>query len=95
MEPILSVRSLVKKFGGLTAVNHVSLDVHPGEVVGLVGDNGAGKSTLIKMIAGVYQPTEGEIYFEGRQVHIGNPAQARELASRRSTRTLRWRATCR
>lgn len=79
MEPILSVRNLVKRFGGLTAVNHVSLDVHPGEIVGLVGDNGAGKSTLIKMIAGVYQPTEGEFYFEGKQVHISNPAHAREL----------------
>ena len=46
-EPILSVRNLVKRFGGLTAVNDVSLDIYPGEIVGLVGDNGAGKSTLI------------------------------------------------
>jgi ABC-type sugar transport system ATPase subunit len=79
MEPILSVKNLVKRFGGLTAVNQVSLDVYPGEVIGVVGDNGAGKSTLIKMISGVYQPNEGEIYFEGKQVHISNPAHAREL----------------
>jgi ABC-type sugar transport system ATPase subunit len=79
MEPLLSVKSLVKKFGGLTAVNQVSLDMFPGEVVGLVGDNGAGKSTLIKMISGVYHPTDGEIYFDGKPVRINNPSQARDM----------------
>jgi ABC-type sugar transport system ATPase subunit len=79
MEPLLSVKNLVKRFGGLTAVNHVSLDIYPGEVVGLVGDNGAGKSTLIKMISGVYHPTEGEIYFQGKPAIFGNPAQARAM----------------
>ncbi|GAB4408866.1 MAG: ATP-binding cassette domain-containing protein [Anaerolineae bacterium] len=79
MEPLLSVRNLTKRFGGLVAVNQVSMDVHPGEVVGLVGDNGAGKSTLIKMISGVYQPNEGEIYFDGKLVHITNPSQARDM----------------
>ncbi len=79
MEPLLSVRNLTKRFGGLVAVNQVSMDVHPGEVVGLVGDNGAGKSTLIKMISGVYQPNEGEIYFDGKLAHIANPSQARDM----------------
>jgi ABC-type sugar transport system ATPase subunit len=79
MEPLLSVRNLVKRFGGLTAVNHVSLDIFPGEVIGLVGDNGAGKSTLIKMVSGVYHPNEGEIYFEGKPVSFANPAQARDM----------------
>lgn len=79
MDPMLSVKHLTKRFGGLTAVNRVSLDVFPGEVVGLVGDNGAGKSTLIKMISGVYQPTEGEIFFEGKRAHIAKPSDAREL----------------
>jgi ABC-type sugar transport system ATPase subunit len=78
MEAMLSVKNLVKRFGGLTAVNHVSLDVNPGEVVGLVGDNAAGKSTLIKCISGVYQPEEGEIYFEGRRVHFSRPIDARK-----------------
>ena len=68
MDPMLSVRNLVKRFGGLTAVNHVSLDVYPGEVVGLVGDNAAGKSTLIKCISGVHQADEGEIVFLGQPV---------------------------
>jgi ABC-type sugar transport system ATPase subunit len=78
MEPILSVRNIVKRFGGLVAVNRVSLDVHSNEVVGLVGDNAAGKSTLIKCIAGVHQPNEGEIYFQGRHVQFSYPMEARK-----------------
>jgi len=77
MEPLLSVREVVKRFGGLTAVDHVSLDVFPGEVLGLVGDNAAGKSTLIKCVSGVYQPDEGGIFFNGRQVHFAIPIEAR------------------
>ena len=76
-EPLLSIRKMTKRFGGLVAVNEVSWDVYPGEVVGLLGDNGAGKSTLIKCISGVYQADEGEIYFEGRQSHFARPIDAR------------------
>jgi ABC-type sugar transport system ATPase subunit len=78
MEPTLSVRHLVKRFGGLTAVNDVSLDVGPGQVVGLVGDNGAGKSTLIKCVSGVYHPDAGDIVFEGREVRFTRPLEARQ-----------------
>ena len=77
-DPILSVRNLVKRFGGLTAVNDVSLDIRPGEVVGLVGDNGAGKSTLIKCVSGVHHPDAGQIVFEGREVRFSRPIDARE-----------------
>jgi ABC-type sugar transport system ATPase subunit len=77
-EPILSVRNLVKRFGGLTAVNDVSLDVRAGEVVGLVGDNGAGKSTLIKCVSGVHHPDAGEMFFEGRELRLAHPIEARE-----------------
>lgn len=77
MEPILSAKNIVKRFGGLTAVNHVNLDVYSGEVVGLVGDNAAGKSTLIKCISGVYHPEEGEVYFHGQPVHFTHPREAR------------------
>ncbi len=77
-EPILSIRNLVKKFGGLTAVNDVSLDIMPGEVVGLVGDNGAGKSTLIKCVSGVHHPDGGRIFFEGMETHFSRPIDARE-----------------
>ena len=78
MDPLLSVKNVVKRFGGLTAVNHVNLDVYPGEVVGLVGDNAAGKSTLIKCVSGVHQPEEGEIFFNGSQVHFSIPSEARD-----------------
>ena len=76
-EPVLSIRNLTKRFGGLVAVNDVSWDVYPGEVVALLGDNGAGKSTLIKCVSGVYLPDEGEIHFEGRLSHFARPMDAR------------------
>jgi ABC-type sugar transport system ATPase subunit len=76
-EPLLSIRRMTKRFGGLVAVNEVSWDVFPGEVVGLLGDNGAGKSTLIKCVSGVYQADEGEIWFEGAPRHFARPIDAR------------------
>ena len=76
-EPLLSIRKVTKRFGGLVAVNEVSWDIYPGEVVGLLGDNGAGKSTLIKCISGVYQADEGEIHFEGRRSQFSRPIDAR------------------
>jgi ABC-type sugar transport system ATPase subunit len=79
MEPLLRATDLVKRFGGLTAVNQVSLDVYPGEVVGVVGDNGAGKSTLIKMISGVNRPDGGEIVFAGQKMTVSDPREARAL----------------
>jgi ABC-type sugar transport system ATPase subunit len=79
MEPLLRAVNLTKRFGGLVAVDNVSFDLHPGEVIGLVGDNGAGKSTFIKMISGVYQPDGGEIYFAGKKVNFIDPRDARDL----------------
>ena len=76
-EPLLSIRNLTKVFGGLVAVDNVSLEVRRGEVVGLVGDNGAGKSTLIKCVSGVHQPEEGEIIFDGARVDFATPMDAR------------------
>jgi ABC-type sugar transport system ATPase subunit len=76
-EPLLSIRGLTKRFGGLTAVNGVTWEIFPGEVMALLGDNGAGKSTLIKCISGVYQAEEGEIYFEGRHSRFARPIDAR------------------
>jgi len=78
-EPMLQVRQLTKRFGGLTAVDRVDLEVYPGEVVGLLGDNGAGKSTLIKMVSGVYHPDGGQIFFQGREIRLGSPIDALEL----------------
>jgi ABC-type sugar transport system ATPase subunit len=78
-EAMLELRGLTKRFGGLTAVDHVDLQVHPGEVVGLLGDNGAGKSTLIKMVSGVYHPDEGQIFFQGKEIKLASPANALDL----------------
>jgi len=78
-DPMLEVRGLTKRFGGLTAVDRMDMQIFPGEVVGLLGDNGAGKSTLIKMVSGVYHPDEGQIFFQGREVRMGSPADALEL----------------
>ncbi len=75
--PVLQVKNLSKRFGGLVAVNNVSLDVYPGEVVGLLGDNGAGKSTLIKLISGVHRPDGGQVIFDGKEVNFATPLEAR------------------
>ncbi len=76
-EPILEVRGVAKRFGGVQALKDVSMRLMPGECVALAGDNGAGKSTLIKTISGVYQPDEGEIRFDGQPVHFPTPEAAR------------------
>jgi ABC-type sugar transport system ATPase subunit len=73
---LLEVRNIVKRFGGLTAVDDVSMGVNAGEVVGLLGDNGAGKSTLVKVISGVHRADSGKILFQGREVDIGSPMDA-------------------
>ena len=77
VQPIVQVKDLYKRFGGLVAVDHVSLDIHPGEVIGLLGDNGAGKSTLIKMISGAYKPDGGQILLDGQAVSFSTPLEAR------------------
>lgn len=66
--PILEVDHIVKRFGGLTAVNDVSMEVFEGEIVGLIGANGAGKTTLFNMIAGAFKPTSGTIRFDGHEI---------------------------
>lgn len=76
-EPLLEARGISKRFGGVHALENVSFHVDPGEVVSLAGDNGAGKSTLIKIISGVFQPTEGELRFQGEKVVFDNPQDAR------------------
>jgi len=78
-QPLLRVVNISKRFGGVRAVEKVSFDSWPGEIMGLVGDNGAGKSTLIKMISGVYVPEEGDIYWKGERINLTSPRNAREL----------------
>jgi branched-chain amino acid transport system ATP-binding protein len=66
--PILSVRKVAKYFGGLRAVDGVSFDVYPGEILGILGPNGAGKTVLFNLISGIYEPTSGEISFKDGRI---------------------------
>ena len=75
-ERILSLRGISKKFGAVSALTDIDLDIHAGEVVALVGDNGAGKSTLVKVLAGVHQQTSGTVEFMGKPVTLDSPAAA-------------------
>jgi len=76
--PAIELRNVSKRFGSVIALNDVSMAVRAGEVHCLLGDNGAGKSTLIKLLSGVYRPTEGEILVEGRRVDFRSPRDAAE-----------------
>lgn len=76
---LIELINVHKYFGNVKALQGVSFSVNAGEVVGLVGDNGAGKSSLIKIITGLYQPTAGQMKFEGNQVRFTSPADARNL----------------
>jgi len=78
-EPLLEARKIVKSFGRVQALTGANFTVYPQEVVALVGDNGAGKSTLVKTLVGVHPPDSGEILFEGSEVHITTPQQARAI----------------
>jgi len=67
-EPILRMDNVAKNFGGLRAVSGATFDINPGEIVGLIGPNGAGKTTLFNLISGYYAPTEGRIFFKGKEI---------------------------
>jgi len=77
--PILELHGISKRFGAVQALTEVAFEVHPREVVGLVGDNGAGKSTLIKVISGTFPADSGEYRFEGGQVSVHGPRDAQAL----------------
>ena len=85
--PLLRVEEISKSFPGVLALKDVSLEVHPGEVLGLVGENGAGKSTLMKILSGVYAPDDGQILLDGLAgQHPRSRATPSASASRSSTR---------
>ena len=75
--PLLELDGIGKRYGGVVAVEGVSVRIYPGTVVGLVGNNGAGKSTLVRILSGVNVPDEGTIRWKGEQVHFRSPADAR------------------
>jgi len=71
--------NIEKYFGAVQALKKVTIEVRSGEILGLLGDNGAGKSTLIKVLAGVFPPDRGEIFFEGNRVNFSSPKDARAM----------------
>ena len=78
-EVILEAKNVSKFFGTITALKDANLSLRSGEVLGVVGDNGAGKSTLMKVLSGLYNPSEGSIYFEGREVFFSSPRDSQNL----------------
>jgi simple sugar transport system ATP-binding protein len=78
MAPVLELRGVAKHFGAIQALQGVDLELDRGEVLGLMGDNGAGKSTLVKIIAGSFAPSAGEMRIDGEPVAFSRPLEARE-----------------
>jgi simple sugar transport system ATP-binding protein len=78
-EIILEAKNVSKFFGTITALKDANLSLRSGEVLGVVGDNGAGKSTLMKVLSGLYNPSEGSIYFEGKEVFFSSPRDSQDL----------------
>src|SRR5580704_6417245 len=77
--PLLKLSKIGKSFGPVRALTDIDLEIYPGEVLALVGDNGAGKSTMIKTISGIWSPDSGQMFWEGKEVHVRNPRDAAGL----------------
>jgi len=88
-QPILELRGLTKRFGGLTAVSEVSFGVRKGGISGLIGPNGAGKTTIFNLITGVYKVSEGEILFDGKPITNREPWQIADLGVTRTFQNIR------
>ena len=78
-EPLVEMRHISKNFGGIQALKNASLELYPGEVLGVLGHNGAGKSTLVKILAGAQKASEGAMFVNGHEAHINDPNDARAL----------------
>ncbi len=76
---VIQMKDIVKKFGNFTANDHINLTVYKGEVHAILGENGAGKSTLMNVLYGMFKPTSGQIFIDGKEVSIDNPEKAIEL----------------
>ena len=80
----LRVERVAKQFGGVTAVDELSLEVHEGEILSVIGPNGAGKTSLLNMVSGFYQPDRGQIFFEGAEITSLPPSRIAELGIART-----------
>ncbi len=86
---ILKIEDVTQKFGGLTALSHIRIDIHPGEILGVIGPNGAGKTTLFNLITGIYRPSEGRILLNGKDITGKKPYQIAELGISRTFQNIR------
>jgi len=77
--PLVQTRGLGKDFSSVTVLNDISVEIFPGEILGLIGENGAGKSTFMKILAGIHQPSRGTLYFDGQPVVLRDPKDAKSL----------------
>jgi simple sugar transport system ATP-binding protein len=77
--PLVEMKGISKTFGAVKALQNVTFEVMPAEIVGLVGDNAAGKSTLMKVLSGAYVADQGEIWVDGKRAHVSNPVDSRKL----------------
>lgn len=89
MSALLELRGIGMSFGGLRAVDSLSFGVEKGHIVGLIGPNGAGKTTVFNMITGVYKPTDGQIFWEGKEITGTRPDRVAALGIRRTFQTIR------
>ena len=76
---VVQMKDIVKKFGDFTANNHINLTVHKGEVHAILGENGAGKSTMMNVLCGLYKPTSGQIFINGKEVQFSSPKDAIDI----------------
>ena len=88
-QPLLEIKQATIRFGGLTAVSDLNLEIQPHELVGLIGPNGAGKTTAFNLITGVYQPTEGQIHFNGKKICGQRPHDLTRLGIARTFQNIR------
>lgn len=88
-ESLLATQAITMRFGGVTAVHNLSIEVNPGEIVALIGPNGAGKTTAFNMITGVYTPTEGRIMYSGKDITGKRPDQITQLGIARTFQNIR------
>ncbi len=88
-QPLLQVRGLTQRFGGLTAVDGVDLDIYPGQIFSVIGPNGAGKTTAFNLITGIYKPTAGDILFQGRSIGGKRPDQVLRRGIARTFQNIR------